>query len=188
MTRTRIIGIAAAAALGLTANAAFAQGGYGSLSAFDWEIERTTEEGDFPKLSSKGVRAIGGYMADANIGVEFHVASGGEDDFEFPVDETTTEDADAELNKLLSVFARASAPVNPWMNVYGLAGYSYALVEILGETTATSQSESGFSFGAGVELSLVPERLYLTLDHVEYVSQHDVDINATSLGFRLAFQ
>ena len=61
-------------------------------------------------------------------------------------------------------------------------------MEILGESTATSQSESGFSFGGGVEVSLVPERLYLTLDHVEYVSQHDVDNNATSLGLRLAFQ
>ena len=139
-------------------------------------------------MSSKGVRAIGGYMADANVGVEFHVASGGEDDLQFPVDETTTEAADAELNKLLSVFARASAPVAQGrLNVFGLFGYSYSLVEILGETTATSQSESGFSWGAGVEVSLVPERLYLSLDHVEYISQHDVDINATSLGLRLSF-
>lgn len=180
MRVTYIVSLALLLAPGL----ALAQGGYGSLSYLDWEVEQT----DFPRLSSAGFRATGGYMVNEHLGIEGHIGSGGTDDIAFPTGETTTEDAEAELNKLLSVFARGSLPVvEDRLNVFGLFGYSYSRIDILAETTTSNQSESGFSWGAGVEVAIVPERLYLSLDHIAYISQRDIDANATSLGLRLNF-
>jgi hypothetical protein len=41
MKLTKIASIIAAAAFGLTANTALAQGGYGALSYFDWSVDQS---------------------------------------------------------------------------------------------------------------------------------------------------
>lgn len=178
MNLTRITSIAAAAALGLAATAAGAQGGYGSLSAFDWSID-----GSGSSLESQGIRAAGGLMFNETFGIEAHVASGGTDNLEFE-----GEDAEAELNKMLGLFAKLNLPLlNKWANVYGLAGYGYGRVDILAETTTSRITANSFAWGAGADVAIVPERLYLTVDYIDYISRSGVSASAASLGLRLSF-
>jgi opacity protein-like surface antigen len=179
MSFTRILGIAAAAVFGLTANTAFAQGGYGALSYFDWSVDQS----GLSKIESETVRATGGYLFNEHFGIEGHVATGGRDDLTF-----AGEDAEAELNKVFGVFAKFNLPLlNDWVNVYGLAGYGYGRVDILAETTTATVSENGFAWGVGADVALIPGRLYLTADHIDYLSRTGLDGSATSLGLRLSF-
>lgn len=181
MKLIRIINIAAAAALGLAANTAMAQGGYGSLSHFSWEVDQSNA----PAIESSGIRAVGGYMFSDIFGVEGHVASGGDDEIELG-----GEEAEAELNKVLGLFAKANLPLNLLgvdLDIFGLVGYGYGRVDILAETTTTRVTENSFAWGAGADVALIPERLYLTADYVEYVNRTGIDANAASLGLRLSF-
>lgn len=181
MKLTRIISIAVVAAFGLAANTAIAQGGYGSLSHFSWEVDQSNS----PTIESAGVRAVGGYMFSDIFGIEAHVASGGTDD-------TTlgAEDAEAELNKMFGAFAKLNLPLNVMgvgLDVFGLAGYGYGRLDILAQTTKTTISENSFAWGAGADVALIPDRLYLTADYIDYISRTGIDGSAASLGLRLAF-
>jgi hypothetical protein len=170
------------AALGLAVTgSASAQGGYGALSVLDWEVQ----QGDSPKIESTGVRATGGYMLNDAFGIEAHVGVGGTDELEY-----AGEEAEAELNKLLGIFAKLNLPLPlPLVdaNVFGLAGYSVGKVEVLAETTTATFYENSFSYGVGADVALIPDRLYLTADYIDYISRTGVDSSAASLGLRLSF-
>lgn len=181
MNFKHLTSIAAAAVFGFAATAANAQGGYGALSYFDWSVDEAGAE----KIESETVRATGGYMFNRNFGIEGHVATGGTDELQH-----AGEDAEAELNKMAGLFAKLNLPLAPlgWeANLYGLLGYGYARVDILAETTAAVHSENSFAWGAGADVALVPDRLYLVADYVEYVSRTGVDASAASVGLRLSF-
>jgi hypothetical protein len=181
--------IAGLAAFGLAAaGSAGAQEGYGALHYFGW----TVDHDQLSEIESAGVRASGGYtFADYglfDLGVEVHAATGGSDELEFPVGATATEEATAELNKVVAAFVKPRLPLlGGLVNVYGLAGYSYGKLDILAETTARSVTEHGFSWGGGAEVALIPDRLYLAADYVSYISGDDFDATAASVGLRLLF-
>lgn len=85
-------------------------------------------------------------MFNETFDIEAHVASGGTDNLEFE-----GEDAEADLNKILGVFAKLNLPLsvmNRGFNLYGLAGYGYARVDILAETTTDTVTENSFAWGA----------------------------------------
>jgi hypothetical protein len=170
------------AAFGLAATgSANAQGGYGALSAFDWEIQ----QGDSPKIESTGFRATGGVMFNDAFGIEAHVGVGGTDELEY-----AGEEAEAELNKMLGVFAKVNLPLPlPLVdaNLFGLAGYSVGKVEVLAETTTATFYESSFSWGAGADIAIILDRLYLTADHIDYRSRAGIEASAASVGLRLSF-
>jgi hypothetical protein len=107
-----------------------------------------------------------------------------------PFHPSATPPKEAELNKLLGVFAKLNLPLPlPLVdaNVFGLAGYSVGKVEVLAETTTDTFYENSFSYGVGADVALIPERLYLTADHIDYISRTGVDASATSIGLRLSF-
>jgi hypothetical protein len=72
-------------------------------------------------------------------------------------------------------------------NVYGLAGYSVGKVEILAETTTDTLYENSFSYGVGADVALIPDRLYLTADYIDYISRTGTEASAASVGLRLSF-
>ena len=184
MRMTRLFAVGLAAAFALTSNLALAEGGYGSLSVFDWSVERTGIE----KIESTGLRATGGYMFSDIFGIEGHIGTGGTDDIEYPVS-GSLEDAEAELNKVLGGFAKLNLPLNVMgvgLNVYGLAGYAYGRVDILSTTKSTTESANSFAWGAGADVALT-DRLSLTVDYIDYISRTGFDAQAASLGLRLAF-
>jgi hypothetical protein len=124
-------------------------------------------------------------MLNGAFGIEAHVGVGGTDELEY-----AGEEAEAELNKMLGVFAKVNLPLPlPLVdaNLFGLAGYSVGKVEVLAETTTDTFYENSFSYGAGLDMALIPDRLYLTADYVEYLSRTGLDSSAASLGLRLSF-
>jgi opacity protein-like surface antigen len=169
----------AAAAFGLTANTAFAQGGYGALSYFDWSVDQS----GLSKIESETVRATGGYSFNEYFGIEAHVATGGRDDLTF-----AGESAEAELNKLVAGFAKLNLPLwNDWVNVYGLVGYAFGKVDILAETTTDVVHENSFAWGAGADIALWPGRWSLTADYVDYINRSGLSASAVSIGVKLSF-
>jgi opacity protein-like surface antigen len=175
--------LAAATVFGLTTGAASAQGGYGALSYFDWSVDQS----GLSKIESETVRATGGYMFNETFGIEGHVATGGSDELVLPAS-GGPQDAEAELNKMVAGFAKLNLPLlNHRANVFALAGYAFGKVDILAETTASSVNENSFSWGAGADVALIPNRLYLTADYIEYISRTGTDASAASIGLRLSF-
>lgn len=179
MSLTRTFATGLAVVFGLVIGTASAQGGYGALSYFDW----SAQEAGLSKIESETVRATGGYMFNEHFGIEGHVATGGRDDLTF-----AGEDAEAELNKIVAGFAKLNLPLlNDWVNVYGLAGYAIGKVDILAETTTDVVNENSFAWGAGADVAVLPGRLYLTADYVEYINRTGVDADAVSIGLKLSF-
>lgn len=180
--------LTAAAALGLLATTVGAQTdadthrSYAGISYFDWESDTPSS-----RLSAPGMRVVGGYdfnrQGVIDIGVEGHIATGGKDDLMFQ-----GEDAEAELTRLLSLFLRPSILVaRDSVRIYGLLGYSQGKVDVLAVTTASDFSESGFSWGGGVDIALTPNKLSVNVDYVQYIDSGDIDASAMSLGLKLHF-
>jgi opacity protein-like surface antigen len=179
MRLKKTITVSLVAAFSLAASAAGAQGGYGALSYFDWSVK----EAGLSKIESETVRATGGYRFNEHFGIEGHVATGGRDDLTF-----AGEEAEAELNKLVAGFAKLNLPLwNDWVNVYGLVGYAFGKVDILAETTTGVVHENSFAWGAGADVALIPDRLYLTADYVDYLNRSGLSASAVSVGLKLSF-
>lgn len=186
MNFTRIAMIAAAAALGLTSIAASAQedtqGYYVGAHYFAWEVDNT--EG--LEAEAGTARLLAGLMYNEYVGVELHAAAGGTDDL--------GDGVEAELDQLVGIFARINIPMyDGWANLFGLVGYGRGEVDVTTEAGTTSVSESGFSLGLGLEVAIIPNRLYVAADHVRYVNetgaggQTGIEGTANSLGLRFAF-
>jgi opacity protein-like surface antigen len=139
------------------------------------------------KIESETVRATGGYRFNEHFGIEAHVATGGRDELVLPTF-SGPEDAEAELNKLVAGFAKLNLPLwNDWVNVYGLLGYAFGKVDILAETTTEVVHENSFAWGAGADVALIPDRLYLTADYVDYLNRTGLSASAVSVGVKLSF-
>lgn len=186
MKLTRITTIAAAAALGLTSTAALAEEDAGHYYAgahyFDWEVENT--EGLDAKADTG--RLLAGYMYNEYVGVELHAATGGTDEL--------GDGVEAELDQLVGIFARLNMPMyNGWANLFGLVGYGRGEVDVTTEAGTTSVLESGFALGVGLEVAVIPNRLYVAADHVQYVNETGkggltgIEGTANSLGLRMNF-
>jgi hypothetical protein len=48
-------------------------------------------------------------------------------------------------------------------------------------------TENGFSWGAGAEVALIRDRLYLAADYIDYRSRTGIEASAASVGLRLSF-
>ena len=183
MQFTRMIGLAAAAVLGLAATAASAEGYYVGGHYFDWKVKSS----DAPTLDASGGRLLGGYMLNDYVGFEIHAAQGGTDE----VAEGTVE---GELDRLWGAFARFNMPVyRGWGNLFALVGYAQGEVEVSSAVDSETVDESGPALGAGVEVAILPGRLYLSADHVQYIKEtensglENVEGTATSIGLRYSF-
>lgn len=192
MKFTGIFAAIAAVAFGFTTGAAWADESdngnfYAGVYHFDWKVQYRL----VPELDESGYRLQGGYMFNDYIGVELQAASGGEH-----VYETNPEDS-AELDNMIGVFGRINLPVYPgWVNLFGLFGYSQVEIDVkshdgLPENIVTK--EDSFSLGAGVEVALWAERLYVSADYIEYINKtgkgglSGVEASGGSIGLRYNF-
>lgn len=180
MKLTRILTVLAALGLAFAASTVSAQGVYAGAHYSDWQAEATGS----PDMRTSAQRLLAGYMFNDYVGLEVHALGGSTDDLGGGVE--------ADLDRVLAGFARINLPMyNHWANLFGLVGLAKGEVDISGD--ADSISESGFAFGAGFEIAIVPEVLYVSADYVEYVNETgkggatDIQGTASSLGLRMAF-
>jgi opacity protein-like surface antigen len=151
---------------------------YASASSLNWQIEG----GDVAKGS--GLRLTFGHQLGDYLSVELHGGlGGGSSDGAF----------DIGLKELLGGYLRASYPLTEYLNVYGLYGYSRVKLDVddLGAGTSSSETETGGSYGGGVEFKvlsgLLDGRLRLTADYIVYLDKRGGEFVARSAGLRLDF-
>jgi opacity protein-like surface antigen len=151
---------------------------YASVSSLNWEIEN----GDVAKGS--GLRLVYGHPLGDHLSIELHGGlGGGSSDGAF----------DVELKELLGGYLRASYPFSDLFSVYGLFGYTRAKfdVEDLAGNTTESETETGGSYGGGVEIKVIPGlfdgRLRRIADYMVYLDKTGAEFAARSVGLRLDF-
>ncbi len=170
---------------------------YAAVHSFNWEVGNNFADGS-------GVRLTLGHQLSEYLGVEVQGATGGGRDVTLytadPVPVPFT--AEARLDQMLGIYLRAQVPLGERVKVFGLFGYTKAKLEVESgagamtgsgqplDRTAFTESESGLSYGGGVEIGIFPgllnDRLKLGLDYMVYLDG-DVEAKATSVGLRLDF-
>lgn len=173
---------------------------YAAVHSFKWEVGNNFADGS-------GVRLTLGHQLSDYLSLEVQGAMGGGRDVTLytvpaPGDDPEPFTARAKLDQLLGAYLRAQVPLGGRVKVFGLFGYTKAKLEVesaAGATTGSGQpldrtafteSESGLSYGGGVEIGIFPnllnDRLKLGLDYMVYLDG-DVEAKATSVGLRLDF-
>lgn len=114
---------------------------------------------------SVGLRVRGGAQFNEYLGVEAHLGTGGSD-------------GRAELDYLTGVYGKGILPVTDQFRLYGLAGFTKVDLDY--------DSESDFSYGAGLEFDLTPQ-LALGADYMRYLNESDYNFDAASVGLRYRF-
>ena len=193
--------IPAALALSLMAAPALAQeeapGRYAGLSSLNWQLEGNFAEGS-------GIRLVLGQQLSDYLSVEMHGGMGGDDNVTLMTTDPTpvAVNGDLGLKQLFGAYLRASYPFNDMVSVYGLAGYTRVKAEFEGDANFTagstplnrdsfSESESGNSYGGGIEFNVfsgvLDGNLRLTADYMVYLDKSGTEFDARSVGVRLAF-
>ena len=173
---------------------------YAAVHSLNWAVGNNFADGS-------GLRVTLGHQLSEYLSLEVQAGTGGGRDVTLytvptPGNPSSPFTAEARLKQLLGGYLRVQVPLGERMKVFGLAGYTSAKPEFEaapGTTTGSGQpldrsgfteSESGMSYGGGVEIGVFPDllndRLKLGLDYMVYLDG-DVEAKATSVGLRLDF-
>lgn len=93
---------------------------------------------------------------------------------------------DAELDRLFGIYVAGHIPVGSAASIYGLVGYTDAEADFSAGPFSVSGSDSGGSFGAGVDLYL-GESVGLNAEYVRYLEEDDYEFSAMSAGVKFMF-
>lgn len=171
---------------------------YASVSSLNWEVDN----GRLAKGS--GLRLVFGKRLSDHLSLELHGGTGGDsattlmttDPTPVPVDVTVG------LKQLVGGFIRGEWALNEQVSTYALFGYSHVKLEVEGAPAATgggmafnrdsfSESDTGTSYGAGVEFTVLPGmldgNLRVTADYIVYLDKSGADTEARSVGLKLEF-
>ena len=94
-----------------------------------------------------------------------------------------TDDAGVEIDRMTGVYLSGHLPLGEQASLYALVGHSNVKVSDGG---AGSESQSGFSYGFGVDL-YPSEEFGVNLEYTQYLDETEVDLSAVSLGVKLHF-
>ena len=150
-----------------------------------WNVTYTPQSGsDFSML---GAMARGAYELSRSLAVEAH----------FGLTDSDTQNVfsgavpvSLRVNALGGVFAKLSwvysGDRDGWARIYGLLGYSMVEVEAKSQGQTANDSDSGPSFGVGIDL-FGSDRTAVVLEWVRYIEQNDFDIDAGGLSIIYRF-
>ena len=161
-------------------NAAFA----GSTSAGTVYIggQATTITVDEDNLSefepTAAVGRAGFYISD-NVAIEGRYGFGLSDD-------TVSGGISGELDNFVGGYVSGHLPLADRLSLYGVVGYTNAKVTLKSGGLELSASDSGLSYGAGVNFFLLGN-LGLNAEYMQYLSESGYDLSAVSLGVVLNF-
>lgn len=95
--------------------------------------------------------------------------------------------ADSEVDALYGIYFAGHVPITDRFSVYGLLGYTGGEAAFdNGPNGSESENDSDFSFGAGVEVGIIPA-VSGTVEYVSYFSESDYDIEALSVGLNYQY-
>lgn len=151
---------------------------YASVSSLNWQLDAAAD------AKGSGLRLVYGHPLGDYLSVELHGGlGGGSSDGAY----------DVGLKEMLGGYLRASYPFNDFFSVHGLFGYTRAKfdVEDLVAGTSSTDTETGGSYGGGVEIKVMPGlldgRLRVTADYIVYLDKTGGEFVARSAGLRLDF-
>ena len=130
----------------------------------------------------------GMYIAD-NVAIEGRYSFGLSDDtVTVFVPGVGNINVDLELESALSVFLKADLPLSPTANVYGLVGFTEASIKAkaVGYPVTVSDSDSGLSYGLGIEFSLA-EDIYAGGEYIMYIDESEYDYSGINIGITRLF-
>ncbi|ULQ47712.1 porin family protein [Flagellatimonas centrodinii] len=170
---------------------------YASISSLNWQLEGNFAEGS-------GIRLVLGQQLSDYLSVELHGGMGGDDNVTLMTTDPTPVAVNGELGlkQLFGAYLRGSVPLNERVSLYGLLGYTRVKAEFEGDANFTagstplnrdsfSESESGHSYGGGIEFdvfsSVLDGRLRLTADYMLYLDKSGSEFEARSVGVKLQF-
>lgn len=93
---------------------------------------------------------------------------------------------DIDLDTALSVFVKADVPVTPFVNAYGLLGFTRAEIEASTGGLKTSESETGLSYGLGME-GEISRHTSLSIEYVLLLDEDDFEYTAINIGITARF-
>lgn len=146
----------------------------------------TYEEDNIPDFELGGIELkVGKYLAP-QVAVEGR--------FILPVADDSAEvdgvDIDLELKKAISFFLRGNIPLSQSANVYGLLGFTKGKLEAKasyqGQSMTISDSDSGLSYGFGVDGEISPG-LAINAEYIFYLSEDDYDYTGIVIGLTKKF-
>ncbi|MBU0991791.1 MAG: porin family protein [Proteobacteria bacterium] len=136
-----------------------------------------------PTVSPDAIRVGIGKFFHSNLAIESQFIAGvGED-----TAKAKGVDVDVEIKNAISIFLRGNVNLMQKANLFGLVGFTRgklkASSEILGDS---SESESGLSYGFGVDFELI-EGLSFRSDYIFYFSEDDYDYTGINIGAMIRF-
>ena len=124
----------------------------------------------------------GGYLNQV-IALEARLALGITDD---TVRNNINNPVDIDLDTALSVFVKADVPVTPFVNAYGLLGFTRAEIEASTGGLTTSESETGLSYGLGME-GEISRHTSLSIEYVLLLDEDAFEYTAINVGITARF-
>ncbi len=139
-----------------------------------------------PDYSLVGGMLKAGYELSPTLAVEGHF---GLTDGDTQTVFGDTVPVELRINALAGVFARLSylhLEERGWARIYGLLGFSVVEVEASAQGSTAEDSDSGVSFGVGVEL-FGSDHTAIALEWVRYIQQSDYTIDTPMVGLVYRF-
>jgi outer membrane immunogenic protein len=141
---------------------------------------------DVDGLSSVTPMAIkletGKYLSD-HVALEGHLAFGvGKSSISYPYGG----DIDFSVKNAVSIFLKGDLDINENANLYGLAGFTKGKFEMETVYYSETDSDSGFSYGVGVETKLEND-FVISAEYVMYLKEDDYDYSGINLSFTKLF-
>jgi opacity protein-like surface antigen len=124
----------------------------------------------------------GGYLNQV-IALEARLALGITDD---TVRNNINNPVDIELDTALSVFIKADVPMTPFVNAYGLLGFTQGEVEASAGGLTVSEDETGLSYGLGIE-GEINRRTSLSAEYVLYLNEDAFEYTGINFGITTRF-
>lgn len=144
---------------------------YASAASFNWDVSGTTD------AKGSGVRLVLGQALNDYLAVEAHLATGGGSN-------------DVRLKRQLGAYLRADWPITEAVRVFARYGYVETRLEqtVPPGVVVTDVSDRGGSYGAGIELRVLPGvldgRLSVTADYTVFEEGGGTKADARSVGLR----
>ena len=161
----RLLSLAPIALVSMSAHA-----GHGMFS-LQYSALSYTDEGSGQELNPDAVVVRAGHQPTEHVGIEGRLGIGLRDE--------TVGVAEVGLSHLLGVYGQARAPFGP-VTPYFVAGLTRAQAEFSDPGGSMTETESGFSFGAGVDIA--PDDLGLNLEYMQYLDETGYEFEALSAG------
>ena len=128
------------------------------------------------------VMRLGRYF-DPNLSVELRLGNGQKDDTQFLPEIGGGVNVSVDLDTIMAAYGVGHLDLAESISAYGMLGVSKvrATVSAQGSGARNSDSESGFSYGAGVDVA-ISDSVALNIEYTQYLNASDVDLGVIAVG------